>query len=220
MLEESKPLRRATVATGPAFFEALIRDREKPPSTVAPVSAEVRRPPGPTVAALKLHRDVKWTLDMREMAERLCRFLDATSTPGIHLNQPIGSPPERAEPPHEPERTTEPSRSAELQMRAMGGARPRPVAVPPWGKPIDRPPPPERLVQRLAAALASPRPWQRIVDPERARGYFEGRARRWLATANDPLAVVEREERAAERFSIPGPAQPSSDRHGKACFPE
>jgi hypothetical protein len=27
MLEESKLLRRVTVATGPAFFEALVRDR-------------------------------------------------------------------------------------------------------------------------------------------------------------------------------------------------
>jgi hypothetical protein len=55
----------------------------------------------------------------------------------------------------------------------------------------------ERLVQRLATALAVPRPWQRITDPDRSRSYFEARARHWLASAGDPLALVEREERAA-----------------------
>jgi hypothetical protein len=41
------------------------------------------------------------------------------------------------------------------------------------------------LVQRLAAALATPRPWQRITDPERAHAYFEGRAKRMLTQATE-----------------------------------
>jgi exodeoxyribonuclease-5 len=52
-------------------------------------------------------------------------------------------------------------------------------------------------VRRLATALAIPRPWQRIADLERARSYFEARARHLLATARDPVALVEREERLA-----------------------
>jgi hypothetical protein len=59
----------------------------------------------------------------------------------------------------------------------------------------------DALVQRLAAALMTPRPWMRITDPERARGYFEARARHVLATAaRDPLAVVEREELCVKRL--------------------
>jgi hypothetical protein len=57
---------------------------------------------------------------------------------------------------------------------------------------------PEPLVHRLASALMVPRPWMRITDSERARAYFEARARYILFhTAEDPLAVIEREERAA-----------------------
>ena len=57
-------------------------------------------------------------------------------------------------------------------------------------------------MQRLALALATPRPWQRIADPERARGYFEALARHLLTTVRDQLAVVEREERAAKQFAL------------------
>jgi hypothetical protein len=72
-------------------------------------------------------------------------------------------------------------------------------------------PPPERLVQRLVAALMTPRPWMRITDPERARGYFEARARHILATrSGDLLALIEREERAAERWAV------SATRHDAA----
>jgi hypothetical protein len=59
----------------------------------------------------------------------------------------------------------------------------------------------ERLVQRLATALAVSGPWQRITDPDRARSYFEARARHLFTTAGDPLALVEREERAAARWA-------------------
>jgi hypothetical protein len=69
----------------------------------------------------------------------------------------------------------------------------------PHSDPTDRPSPPEGLVQRLAVALATPRPWQRIVDAERAHGYFKGRARHLLSTVHDWLAVVEREEEAAKK---------------------
>jgi hypothetical protein len=57
-------------------------------------------------------------------------------------------------------------------------------------------------VQRLATAIATPRPWHHIADPERARGYFEAVARRLLATARDPVAMIAREEREAERWAV------------------
>jgi hypothetical protein len=57
------------------------------------------------------------------------------------------------------------------------------------------------LVQRLAAALMTERPWQRIADSELARTYFEARARHMLATGSgDPLALIEREELCAKRL--------------------
>jgi hypothetical protein len=54
-----------------------------------------------------------------------------------------------------------------------------------------RPPQPQLIRQlttsHLAAALATPRPWQRITDPDRARRYFETSARRLLTAARgDP----------------------------------
>jgi hypothetical protein len=64
---------------------------------------------------------------------------------------------------------------------------------------------PGPLVQRLASALMVPQPWMRITDPERARAYFEARAGYILShTAEDPLALIEREERAvaAQRESL------------------
>jgi hypothetical protein len=57
---------------------------------------------------------------------------------------------------------------------------------------------PEQLLHRLATALATPRTWMRITDPERAAGYYRARALHMLATTTgDPLALVEREERSA-----------------------
>ncbi len=61
--------------------------------------------------------------------------------------------------------------------------------------PGEVPPPPEYLVQRLATALCTPRPWMRFADPVKARRYFEARARHMLSGALEPAAVVEREER-------------------------
>jgi hypothetical protein len=77
-------------------------------------------------------------------------------------------------------------------------------------------PPSEPLVQRLTAALMRPRPWMRITDPERARGYFEARARHMLATTSDPLALVEREERSAAAQANPDlvERQLQAARHG------
>ena len=57
-------------------------------------------------------------------------------------------------------------------------------------------------MHRLATALMTPRPWMRITDPERARTHFEARARHMLATAREPQAVVEHEEREAERLAV------------------
>jgi hypothetical protein len=83
-----------------------------------------------------------------------------------------------------------------MLLNAIRRAWPNAVVLPAEPKPS--PPPPEALMQRLVAALMTPRTWQRITDPERARSYFEARARRMLATtASDPLALVEREERSA-----------------------
>ena len=53
------------------------------------------------------------------------------------------------------------------------------------------------LVERLMAALAVDRPWQRITDRDRAALYFRARALAMLADAGDPeaqAALVEREE--------------------------
>jgi hypothetical protein len=67
------------------------------------------------------------------------------------------------------------------------------------------PPPPDfdTLVARLAAALATPRPFQRLSgDPGRALAYFSARARHLLSTARgceDQLTIVVREERLAAK---------------------
>jgi hypothetical protein len=44
------------------------------------------------------------------------------------------------------------------------------------------------LVERLMAALAVDRPWQRITDRDRATLYFRARALHMLADAVDPAA--------------------------------
>jgi hypothetical protein len=58
------------------------------------------------------------------------------------------------------------------------------------------------LVQRLAAALMAPRPWQKITDPEKALAYFQGEALHRLRPL-DPLArglLVSAEENEANRW--------------------
>lgn len=62
--------------------------------------------------------------------------------------------------------------------------------------------PPADLVERLACAMARPRRWQRIVDPERDLAYYQVGARHRLA-ALDPLArglLLQIEEAAARKF--------------------
>jgi hypothetical protein len=59
--------------------------------------------------------------------------------------------------------------------------------------------PPADLVERLAGAMAQPKPWQHITDRERAMSHFMADARRRLA-ALDPLArglLVQAEEAKA-----------------------
>jgi hypothetical protein len=83
-----------------------------------------------------------------------------------------------------------------MLLNAIRRAWPNAVVLP--TEPEPSPTAPEHLVQRLATALMTERPWMRITGPERAHSYFEARARHLLATtASDPLALVEREERTA-----------------------
>lgn len=60
--------------------------------------------------------------------------------------------------------------------------------------------PPPELIQRLAAALAIPTPWQRIADPTKAAAYFEAEAIRRLLAARpeDRVGLVAALERLAE----------------------
>ncbi len=64
--------------------------------------------------------------------------------------------------------------------------------------------PPADLVERLAAAMAAPRPWQRVAgDPAPALAYFMGQARRRLAPL-DGLArglLVQAAEDEARRWA-------------------
>ena len=59
---------------------------------------------------------------------------------------------------------------------------------------------PDDLVDRLAAVLTRPAPWQRVIDPAKAMPYFQARARATLGPL-DPLArgllVAAEEARAA-----------------------
>lgn len=63
--------------------------------------------------------------------------------------------------------------------------------------------PPADLVERLAAAMAAPRPWQRIEgDPAPALAYFRGQVRRLLERL-DPVArglLVQAAEAEARRW--------------------
>lgn len=78
------------------------------------------------------------------------------------------------------------------------------VAADCWpANPPQHPPPPAELVERLAKALAAPRPWQRVTDPVQAADYFAGEARRRLARL-DPLSrglLVAACEREAARWT-------------------
>lgn len=83
--EEPQPERGTQAATPGPAPELMVGDdggvHQNPPSSVAPTSTEVARQPRSPVTALKMHRDVNWKIDKREVAERLSRFLDATSKP-------------------------------------------------------------------------------------------------------------------------------------------
>jgi hypothetical protein len=83
----------------------------------------------------------------------------------------------------------------------------------PPSPPAAAPPPTEPLVRRLAAALGTPRPWQRITDPVHAAPYFRARALRLLAQARDPAALVAREEAEARRW-IPSTTSNKGAHHG------
>jgi hypothetical protein len=64
-------------------------------------------------------------------------------------------------------------------------------------------PPPADMEERLAAALAAPRPWQRITDETKALAYFRGMARNRLAPL-DGLArglMVSNAEAEARRWA-------------------
>jgi hypothetical protein len=80
--------------------------------------------------------------------------------------------------------------------------------------PGELPSPPEALVQRLAAALGTPRPWMRIRDAAKAHSYFEARARAMLAAAPDQLALVEREESAAAQWAAAAPSAEDDEEGG------
>ncbi|HKM65518.1 MAG TPA: hypothetical protein VJY39_23820 [Acidisphaera sp.] len=60
-------------------------------------------------------------------------------------------------------------------------------------------PPAPGLIERLAAALMAPRPWQWMTDPERAAIYFRAEARRRLALMTDDTARVEAVELVERR---------------------
>jgi hypothetical protein len=66
-------------------------------------------------------------------------------------------------------------------MPDAGGGAERAAASEPW------PEPPAEQVDRLARALAAPRPWQRITDPEQAmQNYFRPGALRRLRLTPPP----------------------------------
>jgi hypothetical protein len=119
---------------------------------------------------------------------------EATSAEKRHLPDP------------EPGRTCPTDAPPSAAGDSLGLLRPKALAQdsasrkPLPSAPLDPPWPhqPNVLLRRLTAALMIARPWMHITDPERARGYFEARARHMLATTTgDLLAFVEREERTA-----------------------
>ncbi len=76
------------------------------------------------------------------------------------------------------------------------------IAEEPPARPVPPSAPPPELVERLAAALAVDRPWQRSTGPA-AAGYWRSQARRRLDRL-DPAArglLVQGEEAAARRWA-------------------
>src|SRR4051794_11112887 len=64
----------------------------------------------------------------------------------------------------------------------------------------------DELIERLGSALAMPRPWQRVTDPEKAFDYFKGQAHRLLGPL-DPTArglFVAAEEAKTNPRTYPG----------------
>jgi hypothetical protein len=124
--------------------------------------------------------------DPKAIAARLGQQLDAQNAASTARAQKA---------PATETRTSEPPPPDLVQTASLGAA-----VLP--AEPLPPPPTHEPLVQRLAIALMTPRPWQRVTDPVRARVYFEARARHVLATARtSPLALVEREEQIASQFA-------------------
>jgi hypothetical protein len=110
------------------------------------------------------------------VAQRLSQQLDAENAPSAARAPKAVSEPDTKE--------------AEL-LDAIQDTWPNAIVSPAEPKPP--PPPPQHVVQRLAVALARPRPWMHVADPERAASYFRARALHMLAAAHDPVALVERE---------------------------
>jgi hypothetical protein len=82
----------------------------------------------------------------------------------------------------------------------------------PGGKPSLYPEPTPELVDRLAAAMATPRPWQWVSDPAPGLAYLRAQARRRLRHL-DPLArglLVDSEEAGARRQGGDGGARTQS----------
>jgi hypothetical protein len=127
--------------------------------------------------------------DPSDVAERAARLLDAQTTNNQARWEAGRSRHAGADHPSAP--------TAEAQQLNPPAA---PTEPPP-------PPPPDfdTLVARLAAALATPRPFQRISgDPDRALAYFQRRARHMLSTARgreDQLNIVVCEERLAAKYA-------------------
>ena len=113
--KEPQPERGTQAATREPAPELMAGDHDL--SSAAPTSTEVARPARLPIAALKMHRDINWTIDKREVAEWLCRFLEATSQP---RNRSEGAD-RLAVGPVAPkvERDAKPPRPPEAQARAV-----------------------------------------------------------------------------------------------------
>jgi hypothetical protein len=139
-------------------------------------------------------------VDPGVVAERTAHLLDAQAAAN-NARQEAGRPRQATTPAPAGAAPSHPE--APPLLNAIHQAWPETVTSPAAIAPkVALPPDPsfDGLVQRLAAAMMTPRPWQRITDAARARAYFEARARHMLAaTIGDRLALIEREERAAAR---------------------
>jgi hypothetical protein len=140
-------------------------------------------------------------VDPEVVAERTTHLLDA-QTAANKARQEAGRPCQATTPAPAGAAPSHPE--APPLLGAVHQAWPEVVALPAAIAPKAAPPPDpsfDGLVQRLAAAMMVPRPWQRVTDPVRARAYFEARARHLLSRAKDPLAETEREEQIARQFA-------------------